>query len=97
MVPVGEPSLSRWPITKIPTMWRLCAAPHGHWEVLSTVAAMTARGVLCLATFDGATDDGLFRTFVADAPAPVLIVPGPVVVLDNLTSHQSAAVRTLVS
>jgi transposase len=69
--------------------------PHGHWKVLSTVAAMTSRGVLCSASFDGATDTELFVTFVREALLP-LLVPGQVVVLDNLQPHKSPEVRRLV-
>jgi len=46
--------------------------PHGHWKVVSTVAAMTARGVLCSASFDAATDAELFVTFVREALVPLL-------------------------
>jgi transposase len=69
--------------------------PHGHWKVLSTIAAMTSRGVLCSASFDGATDTELFVTFVREALAP-LLVPGQVVVMDNLSPHKSPEVRRLV-
>jgi transposase len=69
--------------------------PHGHWKVVSTIAAMTSRGVLCSASFDGATDTELFLAFVRDALVPVL-APGRVVVLDNLSPHKSPEVRRLV-
>jgi transposase len=71
------------------------SVPHGHWKVVSTIAAMTSRGVLCSASFDGATDTELFVTFVRETLAP-LLVPGQVVVLDNLQPHKSPQVRRLV-
>ena len=71
------------------------AVPHGHWKVVSTIAAMTARGVLCSASFDAATDAALFTAFVREALVPML-VPGQVVVLDNLAPHKSPEVRRLV-
>ena len=71
------------------------AVPHGHWKLVSTIAAMTARGVLCSASFDGATDTALFATFVREALVP-LLAPGRVVVLDNLQPHKSPEVRRLV-
>ena len=40
--------------------------PHGHWKVLSTIAAMTVRGMVAAATFDGATDADTFVAFVRD-------------------------------
>ena len=69
--------------------------PHGHWKVVSTIAAMTSRGVLCSASFDGATDTELFVTFVREALVP-LLEPGQVVVPDNLSPHRSPLVRRLV-
>lgn len=79
----------------------VASVPHGHWKVISTVAAMTTAGIVAAASFDGATDTGLFVAFVAfvafvrDGLAPVL-KPGQVVVLDNLSPHKAAEVRRLV-
>jgi transposase len=73
----------------------VCKTPHGHWKVLSTVAAMTTRGMLCSATFDGATDTDTFVAFVREGLAPML-VPGQVVVMDNLPAHRTAKVDELV-
>jgi transposase len=73
----------------------VCKAPHGHWKLLSTVAAMTVRGIVCSASFDGATDTELFVTFVREALLPTL-VPGQVVVLDNLPAHKSALAQRLI-
>ena len=47
------------------------------------------------ASFDAATDTELFVTFVAEALAPVL-VPGHVVVMDNLSPHKCPEVKRLV-
>jgi transposase len=55
--------------------------PHGHWKVLSTIAAMTVADT--------------FVAFVREGLVPTL-VPGQVVVLDNLSAHKAAAVRPLV-
>jgi transposase len=73
----------------------VAAVPHGHWKVVSTVAALTARGVLCSASYDAATDTPLFVAFVREALVP-LLEPGQVVVLDNLAPHKSPEVRRLV-
>ena len=73
----------------------VCKTPHGHWKVLSTIAAMTVRGMLGYGTFDGATDTDTFVAFVRDGLAPHL-VPGQVVVLDNLPAHKSPKVDALV-
>lgn len=65
--------------------------PHGHWKVISTIAAMTTRGILCSASFDAATDTELFVAFVGEALAPML-ASGQVVVMDNLPAHKSPQV-----
>ena len=73
----------------------VCKKPHGHWKVLSTIAALTAGGVLGYGTFDGATDTETFVAFVRDGLVPHL-KPGQVVVLDNLSAHKSPLVDELV-
>jgi transposase len=73
----------------------VCKTPHGHWKVLSTIAAMTVGGMLCSATFDGATDTDTFLAFVGECLVPML-APGQVVVMDNLPAHRSTKVDELV-
>lgn len=69
--------------------------PHGHWKMISTIAAMSVDGVIASGSFDGATDTELFVTFVAEALVPML-EPGQVVVMDNLPAHRSPQVDRLV-
>ena len=69
--------------------------PHGHWKVLSTIAAMTVRGMTVSATFDGATDADTFVAFVREGLVPTLVT-GQVVVLDNLSAHKGSEVKRLV-
>lgn len=69
--------------------------PHGDWTLVSTIAAMTVRGVVASASFEGATDTDAFVTFVREALVPTL-KPEQVVVLDNLSVHKAPAVRALV-
>ena len=58
----------------------VCKTPHGHWKILSTIAAMTVRGMLCSGTFDGATDTDTFVAFVREGLVPAL-TPGQVVIM----------------
>ena len=89
------------PRGRCPEGERLVAAvPHGHWKVLTMIAAMTVRGVLAAvtvdaATVDAATDGQTFLHFVAEALAPALR-PGGVVVLDDLQAHKVKGVREAV-
>jgi transposase len=73
----------------------VCKVPHGHWQTVSTVAAMTADGVLTAVAFDGPVNAGAFVAFVEQALAPNLR-PGQVVVLDNLSAHKAPDVARLV-
>lgn len=73
----------------------VCKTPHGHWKILSTIAAMTVDGMLAGASFDGATDTETFVTFVREFLLPHLR-PGQVVVMDNLSAHQSPRVDELI-
>jgi transposase len=73
----------------------VCKTPHGHWKMLSTVAAMTVGGIVTACTFDDAVDTEMFVAFVEQFLAPRL-APGQVVVLDNLSAHKSPRVDRLV-
>ena len=73
----------------------VAAVPHGHWKVISTIAAMTVDGIIASASFDGATDAELFVTFVREGLVPALR-PGQVVVMDNLAPHKMPGVARLV-
>lgn len=69
--------------------------PHGHWKMISSIAAMTTRGIVASASFDGATDTESFLTFVREELMPML-VPGQVLVLDNLSAHRSPKIDELL-
>jgi transposase len=73
----------------------VCKTPRGHWKVLSTIAAMTVNGVLGYGAFDGATDTETFLAFLREGLVPHLL-PGQVVVLDNLPAHKSPEVDRLI-
>jgi len=74
----------------------VCRTPHGHWKVLSTIAAMTVDGMLSCGSFEGATDTETFLAFVCQGLVP-LLKPGQVVVLDNLSVHRNPKVDQLIS
>lgn len=72
----------------------VCRVPHGHWKVVSTIAAMTVDGVVASASFAAATDGELFLAFARGLAA--VLRPGQVVVLDNLAAHKSPAVARAI-
>ena len=73
----------------------VCKTPHGHWKIISTIAAMNASGIFTACSFDGATDTEMFVAFVREFLVPKLTA-GQVVVLDNLAPHKSPRVDALV-
>lgn len=73
----------------------VCKTPHGHWKILSTIAALDLDGIRTACCFDGATDTAMFVAFVEQFLVPTLR-PGQIVVLDNLSAHKSPRVDELV-
>jgi transposase len=71
------------------------AVPHGPWQMLTIVGALTTRGVQASMTVDAATDTDVFLTFIEQVLVPTLR-PGQVVVLDNLRAHKHRKVRALL-
>lgn len=73
----------------------VCKNPQGHWKIISTIAALNAAGICTACSFEGATDTEMFVSFVREFLVPRL-QPGQVVVLDNLSAHQSPQVDRLI-
>ena len=73
----------------------VCRVPHGHWKMISTIAAMSTQGMVAAASFDGATDTETFLVYVQDELIPQLKA-GQIVVLDNLPAHKSPAIDQLI-
>ncbi len=69
--------------------------PHGHWKILSTIAALDINGIRTACCFDGATDTEMFVAFVETFLVPTL-KPGQVVVMDNLSAHKAPRVDQLI-
>jgi transposase len=73
----------------------ISALPQGHWKVLTTIGALSLRGMIAAVTVDAPTDAEIFRMFVTDALVPALR-PGNIVVLDNLQPHKASGVREAI-
>ena len=73
----------------------VCRTPHGHWKVLSTIAALNMQGICAAAIFDTAVDEDIFVAFVAQCLVPQLRA-GQWVILDNLPAHKSRQVDVLI-
>lgn len=70
-------------------------APHGHWRTLTFIAALRADRIDAPCVFNGPINGPAFTAYVEQILAPTL-VPGDVVILDNLGSHKGKAVRKAI-
>jgi hypothetical protein len=66
--------------------------PHGHWQTMTFLAALRQDRVTAPWLLDGPMNGESFRVYVTDVLAPTLR-PGDIVIMDNLGSHRSQAVR----
>lgn len=66
--------------------------PQGRWTVLTTLGAMSLRGIDAAMTIPSATDGDIFRVYVKQVLSPKL-KPGDAVVMDNLSAHKVAGIR----
>ncbi len=70
--------------------------PHGHWRTTTFVAGLRSTGMAAPLVLDGPMTGEAFRAYVERCLVPVLS-PGDVVVLDNLSAHKVAGVRTAIA
>ena len=70
-------------------------APHGHWQTLTFLGALRCDRLTAPCLFDGPINGECFRAYVEQVLVPQLL-PGDIVIMDNLGSHKSAALRTLI-
>jgi len=68
------------------------ATPQGHWKVLTTLGAMSLRGIEAAMTIESPTDGEVFLAYVEQVLGPKL-KPGDVVIMDNLSAHKVRGVR----
>ena len=71
------------------------AVPFGHWNISAFIAALRHDRIDAPRVFDGPVNGDIFRTCVEQGLVPTLR-RGDVVVMDNLGSHQSQAVRKAI-
>jgi transposase len=71
------------------------AIPHGHWKTTTFVGALRLEGMTAPMVLDGAMHGAAFLAYVEQVLVPTL-VPGDVVVMDNLPAHKPAAVRRAI-
>jgi transposase len=69
--------------------------PHGHWKTMTFLAALRHDRIDAPWLLDGPIDGESFRTYVTEVLVPAL-KPGDIVIMDNLRSHKSKAVRAAI-
>jgi transposase len=67
-------------------------APYGHWNTMTFIAALRHDRIDAPWLVDGPINGERFRTYVERVLVPTLS-PGDLVIMDNLSSHKSKAVR----
>lgn len=69
--------------------------PHGRWRTLTFVGALRCDRLTAPCVFDGPINSVCFRAYIEQILLPTL-APGDIVVMDNLGSHKSKAVRNAI-
>jgi transposase len=70
-------------------------APHGHWRTMTFLGALRHDHLAAPCLFDGPINGECFRAYVEQLLLPSL-KPGDIVIMDNLGSHKSVALRRLI-
>jgi transposase len=73
---------------RAPAGQRVDSNTPGHWESITLTSGLRLSGVAATLAFPGATNAGVFETYVEEVLVPELR-PGDVVVWDNLKPHES--------
>lgn len=70
--------------------------PHKRWESVTLVASISTTGMGAAMVLNGALERESFDAYVEQVLLPTLL-PGQIVILDNLPVHKSARARALIA
>ncbi len=70
-------------------------APFGHWNSQTFIAGLTHDGLIAPWVIKGAMDGPAFAAYVEKVLVPELI-PGTVVILDNLAAHRNVEAAKVI-
>jgi transposase len=73
----------------------IASIPHGHWKTTTFVGALRQTGMTAPMVLDGAMDGAAFLAYVEQVLGPTLL-PGDIVVMDNLPAHKPGEVRNAI-
>ncbi len=68
------------------------AVPHGHWKTTTFTAGLRLHGLTAPMLLDGPMNGAAFLAYVEQVLVPTL-VPGDLVIMDNLPAHKVTGVR----
>lgn len=66
--------------------------PHGHWKTTTFLAALRTSGLTAPLVVDGPINGEIFLAYVQQQLVKTLL-PGDIVIMDNLSSHKRVGVR----
>lgn len=73
----------------------LAKTPHGHWQTTTFVAGLRHDRIVAPLVVPCPMNGAIFKAYVAQFLVREL-TPGDIVIMDNLTSHKSDAVREII-
>jgi transposase len=71
------------------------AVPKNHGQNVTLLGALSCQGIDAVMSIDGPTDTAVFRVYVEQVLVPTLL-PGDIVVMDNLSAHKAKEIRTAI-
>ena len=72
------------------------AVPQNYGQNVTMLGALGVHGIQAVMTVEGATDTDVFRTYVRQVLGPTLM-PGDIVVLDNLGVHKAVGIQQMLA
>lgn len=72
------------------------AGPHNYGQHVTILGALSLAGVGAVMTVAGATDAEVLRAYIKHVLAPTL-VPGDIVMLDNLSVHKATGIQQMLA
>ena len=73
----------------------LSKVPYGHWNTMTFIVALRSDRIEAPWLLDGPINGESFRTYVEKVLVPTLL-PGDLVIMDNLGSHKGPAIRRAI-
>ena len=72
------------------------SVPQNYGQNVTILGALGVQGLQAVMTVGGATDTDVFRAYVKQVLGPTL-VPGDIVVMDNLRAHKAVGIQQAIA